>query len=329
MFASLNQILTCRVCWQTNKLQALPSWFWGTRSMFQVRIFVNPSCYLICYTSLSSDFFDHFHMIFMALHVIFTGTTEYCLFLTGQRPQALKSSCLWWDSQDKQQAAPLLRRILRVVVLLRCSCAQWRTRPDMAKVCSFFKVVRFVKFISNWTANCTPFSWLWLTCRFPLDLTVSLNRLNVCVFLLLLQFLFLVINLKLNHFASIDLICGSKLRVSFGVFAPVLITKTFVARTNGRHLVCDREGENSSCWLQRMQAEGLFFQDLLALIFKIDKDCLRIGKVTSSPFSDDGKMTVFYHAPCMFEAYVGDWLNLKTECNALVQRQRKSRTTVI
>lgn len=37
---------------------------------------------------------------------------------------------------------------------------------------------------------------------------------------------------------------------------------------------------------------------------QIDKDVLRIGKVTSSPFSDDGKMTVFYHAPCMFESYV-------------------------
>jgi DNA ligase 3 len=36
--------------------------------------------------------------------------------------------------------------------------------------------------------------------------------------------------------------------------------------------------------------------------FQIDKDVLRIGKVTTSPFSDDGKMTVFFHAPCMFES---------------------------
>jgi hypothetical protein len=35
---------------------------------------------------------------------------------------------------------------------------------------------------------------------------------------------------------------------------------------------------------------------------RINKDDLRIGKVTASPFgSDDDKMTVFYHANCFFK----------------------------
>lgn len=37
---------------------------------------------------------------------------------------------------------------------------------------------------------------------------------------------------------------------------------------------------------------------------KIDKDTLRIGKVTSSPFSDDGNMTLWYHHNCFFKMYV-------------------------
>lgn len=36
----------------------------------------------------------------------------------------------------------------------------------------------------------------------------------------------------------------------------------------------------------------------------IAKGELRIGKVTPSPFDDDGTMTVWYHDKCMFEAYV-------------------------
>ena len=35
---------------------------------------------------------------------------------------------------------------------------------------------------------------------------------------------------------------------------------------------------------------------------KIEKDAVRIGKVTSSPFSDDGNMVVWYHYNCFFKA---------------------------
>eukprot|EP00118_Oscarella_pearsei_P009398 m.54148 g.54148 ORF g.54148 m.54148 type:complete len:145 (+) comp34313_c0_seq15:36-470(+) len=35
---------------------------------------------------------------------------------------------------------------------------------------------------------------------------------------------------------------------------------------------------------------------------KIGKGAARIGKETSSPFGDDGKMTVWYHVECMFDA---------------------------
>jgi hypothetical protein len=35
---------------------------------------------------------------------------------------------------------------------------------------------------------------------------------------------------------------------------------------------------------------------------KIEKDAVRIGKVTSSPFSDEGTMVVWYHYNCFFNA---------------------------